>query len=73
MERDRNVQRFDRHWQPAVANPMTYGGGTALGSGSVSKADAFALGSSIFHAPVLLHETIGQGGMCLNLPVVAAK
>lgn len=67
------MQRFDRHWHPAVANPMTHGGGTALGSGSVSKADAFALGSSILHAPVLLYATIGQGRMCLNLPVVAAK
>ena len=67
------MERFDRHWQPAAAYPMTYGGGAVLGSGSVSKADAFALGSSILHAPVLLNATIGQGGKHRALLFVAAK
>ena len=67
------MERFDRHWHPAVANPITHGGGAVLGSGSVSKADAFALGSSILHAPVLLHAAIGLGKERIIFPVVAAK
>ena len=67
------MERFYRHWHPAVANPITHGGGTALGSGSVSKADAFALGSSILHAPVLLHRPMEIGLMRAYACVIAAK
>lgn len=45
------MKRRDRHWQRFAANPTRCRGGAVLGSGSVSKTDAFALGSSILHAP----------------------
>ena len=67
------MERFDRDWRPSAANPITNRGGAALGSGSVSKADAFELGSSILHAPVLLHRPMEIGLMRAYACVIAAK